>query len=81
MFDGVLTVPQLSSCKFQTIFSIIVFGVKITGFIKPQLFVGRLRDVLRTNQTSKMEFFAEVANDLKAVSFPQKAPFQTFDWS
>ena len=62
MFDGFLTMPLLSTCKFQTIFSIIVFGVKITGFVKPWLFVGRLRGVVRTNQTSKMELFAEMAN-------------------
>ena len=43
--------PLLSSCKFQTIFSVLVFGVKITGFVKPYLFVGRFRSVVRTNQT------------------------------
>ena len=62
MFDGVLTMPLLSSCKFQTIFSIIVFGVKITGFVKAQLFVGRLRGLVKTNQASKMEIFAELVN-------------------
>ena len=35
MFGGVITMPLLSSYKFQTILSIIVFGVKITGFVKP----------------------------------------------
>ena len=64
IFDRVLTMPLIRSCKFQTVFSIIVFGVKITGFIKPQLFVGRLRGVLRTNQTSKMELFAEIVSGL-----------------
>ena len=33
MFDGVLIMPLLKSCKFQAIFSIKVFGVK--GFVKP----------------------------------------------
>ena len=60
MFDGVLTMPLLSNCKFQTIFSIIVFGLKITGFVKPQLSVDCLRGVIRANQTSKMELFAEI---------------------
>ena len=54
--------PLLSSCKFQTILLIIVFGVKITGFVKPYLFVGCLRGVVRTNQRSKMELFAEIVN-------------------
>ena len=62
MFDGVLTMPLLSSCKFQTIFSIIVFGVKITGFVKPKLFVGFLRGVVWTNQASEIELFAEIVN-------------------
>ena len=34
MFDEVLTMPMLSSWKFQTILSITVFGVKIIGFVK-----------------------------------------------
>ena len=34
MFDGALTMPMLSNGKFQTIFYIIVFGVKIIGFVK-----------------------------------------------
>ena len=54
--------PLLCSCKFQTIFSIIVFGVKITGFVKPQLFVGCLRGVVWTNETSEIELFAEIVN-------------------
>ena len=50
----------LSICKFQIIFSVIVFGVKIIGFVKPLLFVGPLKGVVRINQTSKMKLFAEI---------------------
>ena len=69
MFDGVLTMPLLSCCKFQTIFSVILFGTKITGFVKLSLFVGPLRGVVWTNQTSEIELFVEIVKNFSAVNY------------